>query len=334
MMFVLGISGISGGFDPLILLVLALVVEAMIGNISIFRKWGGSPSNIMRRYRIWCDHKLNRESRSQRDRAIRGGLSVFFLILIAGGFGWVLASLSQMIQLFWIFEVLLLVQLIDQRGTHTAVRNIARALRSNKLEAARRYLSQLTFEDVDQTDLHNIARSGVGACTNALTTRVVAPVLWYVLFGLPGLLIYTSAAIMAEQVENKTQNFYAFGFAAARLNDIFLFVPARITGLFVVLGSFFVPTAKPVNAIKIMFCDFGKHGSLSSGWPLSAMAGALNLALAAPQRFVEEPVIQSWIGDGTAQVTARDISRGLYLYSVACLINAAWVAGLTVFRMN
>ena len=332
-MFLLGISGMTGGFDPLILLVLALVFEAIIGNISIFWKWAGSPSNLMRRYRAWCDHKLNRESRSEGDRAIRGGLAAFLLILFAGGFGWVVASLSQLIQGCWILEVLLLVLLIDQRATHTTIQKIGRALRNNELEVARRHLSILTYEVVDQMDAHNIARSGVVTCTNKLVKSVMAPVFWYVLFGLPGLLVYTSVTIMDEQAGNRTQEYRAFGFAAARLNDILLFVPARLAGLFVFIGSFFVPTASPGNALKMMLHYSGKHRSLNTGWPLSAMVGALNIALSTPQRFVTDAARELWIGDGSAQVTARDISRGLYLYSVVCLINIAWVAGLTVLRM-
>jgi len=63
-MFLMGLSGLSGGFDPLILLVAGLIVEAIIGHLPIVRQWQGNPTYIMRRYVLWCDDKLNRESRS------------------------------------------------------------------------------------------------------------------------------------------------------------------------------------------------------------------------------------------------------------------------------
>ena len=78
-MFLMGLSGLSGGFDPLILLVAGLIVEAIIGHLPIVQAMAGK-SNVylMRRYVLWCDDKLNRENRSGGDRAIRGGLPYCF----------------------------------------------------------------------------------------------------------------------------------------------------------------------------------------------------------------------------------------------------------------
>ena len=332
-MFLMGLSGLSGGFDPLILLVAGLIVEAIIGHLPIVRQWQGNPTYIMRRYVLWCDDKLNRESRSGGDRAIRGGLAVLFLILLSGSVGWVLASLSQTIQLIWILELWLVIILINQRETHANVQRIGRALRQNDLRAAQNNLGQITTEAVDQSDTFKIARSGLEVCANAMARDVVAPVFWYVLFGLPGLLVFTSVSIMAQQIGTGLQKYQAFGFSAARLNDIFQFVPARIAGLLIVIASIFVPTAKPGGALKIMMRDAGKHHSFVTGWPLSAMAGALSLAFRGTHKSAGEPAFVTWVGDGNAKITDRDISLGLYLYSVSCLVNLAVVAGLTAFRM-
>ena len=332
-MFLIGISGLSGGFDPLILLVLALVVEGIIGEISFLRNWTGNPSNIMRRYMVWCDYKLNRESRSERDRAIRGGLAALFLILFSGGLGWVIASLSQTIPLVWVFESLVIVLLIDQRATSGIVKKSGRALRSNELGAAQKFSSSITYGGVEQTDAHNISRFGIETCANTISKGVVAPVFWYILFGLPGLLVSTSVVTMNEQVGNDAQKYRAFGFAAARLNHILMFLPACLAGLLLVIGSLFVPTASPKSALKILLRNLGKDRPFNSDWPISAMAGALNLALSGPQHNLIERNIVYWIGEGTVHATGRDISRGLYLYGVGCLLNVAWVAGLTVVRM-
>ena len=327
----MGLSGLSGGFDPLILLVVGLIVEAIIGHLPIVRQWQGNPTYIMRRYVLWCDDKLNRESRSGGDRAIRGGLAVLFLILLSGSVGWVLASLSQTIQLIWILEMCLVIILINQRETHANVQKIGRALRQNDLRAAQNNLGQITMEAVDQSDTFKIARSGLEVCANAMARGIVAPVFWYVLFGLPGLLVCTSVSIMAQQIGTGLQKYQAFGFSAARLNDIFQFVPARIAGLLIVIASIFVPTAKPGSAFKIMMRDAGH--SFVTGWPLSAMAGALSLAFRGTHKLACEPAFVTWVGDGNAKITDRDISLGLYLYSVSCLVNLAVVAGLTAFRM-
>ena len=138
---------------------------------------------------------------------------------------------------------------------------------------------------------------------------------------------------MAELVGHQTDRHKEFGFTAARLNDILLFIPARLAGLYTVLGSVLVPTAKPSLAAKIMLRDAGNHHSFNLGWPLGAMAGALNLALAGPQQWNADTTHGAWIGDGTAKATTVDISRGLYLVAIACLINAAWVTALSLVRL-
>ena len=94
-----------------------------------------------------------------------------------------------------------------------------------------------------------------------------------------------------------------------------------------------MPTAKPGSAFTTMMRDAGKHHSFITGWPLSAMAGALSLAFKGTHKSAGESVIITWIGDGNAKMTNQDISLGLYLFSVSCLVNLAIVAGLAAFRM-
>ena len=129
--------------------------------------------------------------------------------------------------------------IINQRETHANVQKVGRALRQNDLRTAQNNLGQIIMEAVDQSDTFKIARSGLEVCANAIARDVVAPVFWYVLFGLPGLLVCTSVSIMAQQVGTGTQKYQAFGFSAARLNDILQFVPARIAGLLIVFASIF-----------------------------------------------------------------------------------------------
>ena len=331
-MFLIGISGQSGGFDPLILLLAGIVIEAFIGHLSNFRNWMGSPSHVMSRYVYWCNDKLNRDNRSQGDRAIRGGVALLLLAILSGGFGWAVAILSQKIQLFWILEVALIVLFINQRGTHANVKKLSRSLRNSDLKAAQNNVLLTIYDNVDGTDADKMAALGLEICANAMTRNVVAPVFWYILFGLPGLLIFQSVAVQEQIIGKQTKKYHAFGFTAARLSDILQFVPARIAGLLIVIGAIFVPTATPRKALMVMLRDSSKHCSTITGWPLSAMVGALRLTISNNHKPPGQPTIFSWIGDGRAKITPRDISLGLYLFSVSCLLNTAIVAGLTTFR--
>lgn len=332
-MVLFGISGQSGGFDPLILLLVALLMEAYAGQWEALRRLPVHPIKIVTSYANWCDRKLNRESRSQGDRALRGALATLAVILAAVGVGWGVAWLSQKMPLLWLVEMVLIVMLIDQRGTFSRVRKTGKSIRDEGVEAARTCLAPLTHEAVEKMDSHNIARTAIEVCAEALASGVVAPVLWYVLFGFPGLLVFKVIAVMDGCIGRRTPKYRAFGFTAARLNDILMFVPALLSGVLVVLASLIAPTVSPIKSAKIMFRDAAKHRSFNIGWPMGAMAGALGLTLAGPRMFVRETMAESWIGDGSAKATPRDIGRGLYIFVVACLINGAWVAGLTVWRL-
>ena len=96
----------------------------------------------------------------------------------------------------------------------------------------------------------------------------------------------------------------------------------------------FVPTAKPWGALRIMLRDSKYHRSFNAGWPEGAMAGALGLKLSGPRQYPGTTVNDPWIGDGVADATAKDISRALYLYFVACLINGVWVAAIAMVRFS
>ncbi len=332
-MFLFGISDGTGAVDPLILLFLALIVEAYAGQLSVLARIAGHPTSVIADFVNWFDHKLNRETRSQGDRAVRGAIAALVLVAASLIVGWCIAWLSRNFPFAWVLELILLVMLISQRGISTPVLMVGRALRDEGLEPARQKLSRLVKEAPEKMDEHSIVRAGIETLTIAFAERAVAPVFWYVLFGFPGLLTFVTVSQMAAEIGHKTERHKAFGFTAARLNDILLLIPAPLSGLFLVLASLFTPSANPIHAVRTMLKDAGNYRSLSKGWPLGAMAGALGFALGGPRKFTQATISEPWVGSGTAQVTHQDIRRALYLFAVACLINSAWVGALALIRM-
>ncbi|NQW00226.1 MAG: cobalamin biosynthesis protein, partial [Rhodospirillales bacterium] len=145
---------------------------------------------------------------------------------------------------------------------------------------------------------------------------------------------YKSVNTMDSMIGHKNAKYRAFGMTAARLDDVLNLIPARLTGLFLVLAALFAPTANPMNALKTMLRDAGKHRSPNAGWPEAAMAGALGLALAGPRRYANTVIKDAWMGKGSARATPVDIERALYMYVVALLINTGWVAAMAVVRLS
>ena len=333
-MFIFGLAHESRGFDPLVLLLAALAAEAVVGELRALFRIIPHPVRLIGGAVAWLEGKLNRERRGEMDRALRGA---FVVVVVAGaalGLGWAVAWLSQSYAWGAIPEFLLLVTLVAQRGLYARVRAVGLTLQYEGLAAAREKVSHIVGRDPERLDVHGVARAGIESAAENFCDAVVAPVFWYVLFGFPGLLVYKAVNTMDSMIGHRTPRYRAFGFAAARLDDVLNLIPARLAGLFLVMAALFVPSAHPASALRIMLRDASKHRSPNAGWPEAAMAGALNLALAGPRAYAEANVDDPWIGDGTGRATAHDMRRALYLYVVACLINAMWVAALAVIRLN
>ena len=177
-----------------------------------------------------------------------------------------------------------------------------------------------------------VARAAIESLAENFSDGVVAPIFWYLLFGLPGLFAYKMANTLDSMIGHKSERHRAFGWAAARFDDLVNLVPARLGGMLLVLAALFAGDAMPGPALRIMLRDGRKHHSPNAGWPEAAMAGALGLALAGPRHYAEGTVNDPWLGEGTPLARPADIVRALRLYGYAGLlltglIFGAWLAG-------
>lgn len=328
----LGVGG-SGANDALILL-LALFIEAIVGDLRPLFRVVPHPVAAFGRLVGALDRRLNRDIRSERNRILRGAVVVIVLVTIVAALGWLIDLFARKVPYGEILELAVLVILIAQRGLFDHVRRVGAALREDGLEAGRAAVAQIVGRDVKGLDEHGVCRAAIESSAENFNDGVLAPVFWYVLLGLPGLMMYKAVNTMDSMIGYTTERHRAFGMAAARLDDVLNFFPARISGLVIACAALFVPTANAAAAFRVMFRDAGKHRSLNAGWPEGAMAGALDLALGGPRIYDGEPVADPWIGGGRARANHRDIRRALYMFTVACLINAGVVAGLILLHLS
>ncbi len=235
-MLTFGMAGGGGGFDPLVLLLVAIVVEAYVG-----KGWGlfkavPHPVSIIGNVVGFLDRKLNREHRKEADRAIRGALVVVFVIILAFAAGWAVAWLSLNHPWGWILEFLGLVALLSARGLYDHVSAVGKALREG-VEQGRDAVRHIVGRDPASLDGPGVARSAIESLAENFSDGVVAPVFWYVLFGFPGLLVYKAVNTMDSMIGHRTPQYRAFGMTAARLDDVLNLIPARLAGLFIVFAS-------------------------------------------------------------------------------------------------
>ncbi len=335
-MFSFGIFGGAGvgGAEALILLVLALILEAVIGTAPALFRNIPHPIAALGQLIALFDERLNRESRSEAARLIRGLVVVVVVILVAITAAWVVLFLAGALPFGWVLEVLAIAVLVAQRGLFDHVKAVRQALGEGGVEAGRQAVRHIVGRDPESLDEHGVARAAIESCAENFNDGVVAPVFWYILLGLPGLMIYKAVNTMDSMIGHTSARYRAFGMAAAKLDDALSYIPARISAALIAMAALFVPTADAKGAIAVIKRDAAKHRSPNAGWPEAAMAGALDLALAGPRRYGDEAANDPWIGDGRAQANRQDIRRALYLYAVSCLINAGLITALILAMLT
>ena len=332
-MFALGTDG-APGIDPFALLLAAMLIEALIGEARPLFRVLRHPVRIVGDAIAFLDRKLNREHRTNTDRAFRGALAVLTMVGAAGALGWALAWGASRSPWAALAALLLLATLLAGRSLYDHVRAVADALERKGVEAGRTAVGHIVGRETDRLDSAGVARAAIESLAENFSDAVVAPVFWFALFGVPGLLVYKVVNTMDSMIGHVEPKYRAFGFTAARLDDVLNLAPARLSALLIAIAAVAAPTASPKAALRAIRRDAGKHRSPNSGWPEAAMAGALGLALAGPRLYAGHVFDEPWIGDGRKDATSLDIRRALYVYVVACLLVGALTAAILLLRLR
>ena len=273
------------------------------------------------------DRKLNREIRGEASRRNRGIITVICLVAVAASLGLAIERLCRGHLLGGAIEALLIAVLVAQRSLYEHVAAVAEALDAGGLGAGRNAVRRIVGRDPMSLDAHGVARAAIESLAENFSDGVVAPVFWYLVLGLPGLFAYKIANTLDSMIGHRTPRYRSFGWAAARFDDLLNLMPAPISGLLFVAAAVFAKNGRAERALAIMLRDGRKHHSPNAGWPESAMAGALGLALAGPRHYPEGLGADPWLGDGSARAATSDIARALHLYRLACLIEAGLLLG-------
>lgn len=311
--------------DALFLLFMALAVDAMFGEMGPLFRLLPHPVVLLGRMIAALDKRLNKPSLPEPDRRLRGVVLVVLMAALALGIGGAIAFAARAVPHLWPIEVFAAAVLIAQRALFEHVDDVARALQHNGLEAGRYAVSRIVGRDPQSLDAHGVCRAAIESLAENFSDAVVAPVFWYVIGGLPGLLLYKAVNTLDSMVGYRNDKYRAFGWASARLDDVLNLIPARLAGLIIALAALFAARGNPIRALGTMLRDARNHKSPNSGWPEAAMAGALGLALGGPRKYPGLVVDEKWIGSGRARAEFTDIDRALHLFSAACLVNAGLV---------
>ncbi len=267
------------------------------------------------------DKKLRRGNSNPKDIS-RGALTVILVALISTIVPALVLLLAWMIHplVYFIVSSIMCWQILAARQLLKEGQKVQRALEKGDTEGARYAVSMIVGRDTDVLDEDGIARAAVETVAENASDGVIAPMIWMILFGAVGGFFYKSINTMDSMLGYKNDKYLYFGRAAAKTDDFVNYIPARISGILMVIAAPFVGlNAK--NAWKIFRRDRYKHASPNSAQTESACAGALGLQLAGDAIYGGVVHKKEFIGDPVKEIDPKDITRaGRLMYAASVLM--------------
>lgn len=224
-------------------------------------------------------------------------------------------------------------QLLAARSLKTESMKVYRELKAGDLERARRAVSRIVGRDTEKLTEEGICRAAVETVAENASDGVIAPLLWMIVFGPVGGFFYKAVNTMDSMVGYRNERYLYFGRAAARLDDLVNWIPARLTGFFFVIAAWILPGFDGTHAWKIWRRDRRNHKSPNSAHGEAACAGALGVQLAGDAYYFGVLQKKPVIGDDTRPIEPEDIARAnrlMYLASALALTGAV----LPVLRLS
>lgn len=288
-------------------LVFAMLLDAIFGEPRFLWDRLPHPAVLMGRLVAFLDRTLNMGN----DRKSKGVLALAILCFSAAVLGSVLSQLG------WVIEIIVAAILLAQKSLVDHVKAVATGLRIS-IAQGRFAVSMIVSRDTKNMTESQIARSAIESAAENFSDGVIAPAFWFLIGGLPAMLVYKFVNTADSMIGYKTKKYLEFGWASARFDDVLNWIPARISMLLIVAFA-----KQPIN-LKAIISEAKQHKSPNAGWPEAAMARAIDVALAGPRSYDGKLQQLPWVNEtGRQSITANDVDSATRILWRAW--NLAWV---------
>lgn len=289
-------------------------------------------------------------AKTPKSEMAAGVLLVALVVLPVYSLSYLLIFFGSSISIFLgiALSIIIAYTTLAARGLADAAGSVLSRLDAGDLAGARKELSLIVGRDTADLDEQEISRAVIETVAENASDGVVAP-LFYLALGGPALaMAYKAVNTLDSMVGYKNERYLNFGWAAARLDDLANYIPARITAVLICLASGILSRLKPrirygacsaaalspfKKAWKIMLLDGGKHPSPNSGYPEAAMAGALGVRLGGPSSYFGNISKKPFIGAGLGRPGKKNIALSIRLLYCSTLL-AAIAAALGAVVLN
>lgn len=303
-------------------IIIAILLDQMLGD----PRWFPHPVRFIGRLAAKLESFFRNSIHSPH---IAGILTVATVLLttILAAWGTLHSISAAQLLLGDIAAVFLLYTTIAAKDLAVHSRAVHKALQDNNLPEARKRVAMIVGRDTEHLDEAGIVRACVESVAENLADGVIAPLFYAIVAGPIGALAYKTINTMDSMFGYKNERYLQFGFAAARLDDLANYIPARATGLLIPIVAAILGF-QPKKSLVIMHRDRRKHSSPNAGYPEAAMAGALGIQLGGTSSYFGKAVEKPTIGDDTEPLSPYHIVKANRLILTATGLAALSLIGL------
>ena len=308
----------------------ALLIDAVVGYPDRLVRSIGHPVSWIGRLIGALERNFNRDTAEPVQRRALGIITLLLVVTVVAVVAFVIECGLLLLPFGVIGVGFLASALIAQRSLHEHVADVADALEKTGAEGGREAVSHIVGRDTGALDEAGVARAAIESLAENFSDGVVAPVFWMLIAGLPGAAVYKAINTADSMIGHRTPRYQAFGWSAARLDDLVNLPASRLSALLIIAAAAVTKSASAAAAWQAVRRDARRHRSPNAGYPEAAMAGALGLALAGPRNYGGVRVDDALMGDKRRAADANDIRAALGLYRRADGILLAFVAMLAI----
>ena len=251
------------------------------------------------------EHALNRGTH----RKLKGALLA--MALVVGTYtltALVLGCLPSIIEFF--VSTLLIFYCLAGTTLIREVREVFRAV-DQSLDEGRKQVARIVGRDTSELSAQEVRTAALETLAENLSDGVIAPLFWYALLGVPGMLAYKMVNTLDSMIGYRNERYKDFGCFAARLDDVANYIPARLTAFFMVLVS------GKLSLLGFVWKYGNQHASPNSGYPEAALAGILNCRFGGPHNYFGQEVWKPFIGHNDRLLTTEDMKVAVRINRMA-----------------
>lgn len=314
---------------------MALVLDYLIGDPDWLWSKIRHPVAVFGAAIKFFETRLNRQSLKPSSRKLNGCFAILALLILTFVVGFYIHIFFLKLNFLGvILEALVASIFIAQKSLVDHVQNVAKAFQQHSLQQARKAVSMIVGRETENLDEGAVSRAAIESLAENSSDGVVAPIFWYLVLGLPGLVCYKMLNTADSMIGYKNARFKDFGWASARLDDIANFIPARLTVLIIIITlRVFSGKSSAINAFNVVARDARFHHSPNAGFPECAFAGGLGIRLLGPRIYdgtlVEEPFQNS---NGKDALPA-DIDRSIKLFKQSMAVLFMMILALLIIAV-